>query len=43
VTKEERRRLAARRKLTRIKRTKVALIGTLAVMMPLLFFLATQR
>ena len=43
VTKEERRRLEARRKQARIKRTKAALIGTMVVVMPVLMFLITQR
>lgn len=43
MTKEERRRLEAQRRHNRIKRTKAALIGTVAVVMPLLFFLVTQR
>jgi hypothetical protein len=43
VTKEERRRLEARRRHRRIKRAKAALIGIVAIAMPVLFFLVTQR
>ena len=43
MTKEERRRMEARRRQVRIKLAKAAVIGTMAVVMPLLFFLVTQR
>ena len=43
VTKEERRRLETRRTQTRVRRAKAAVIGMLAVVMPLLLYLVTQR
>ncbi|MBX9897671.1 MAG: hypothetical protein K2Y17_07185 [Qipengyuania sp.] len=43
MTKEDRRRIEARRKRIRIRRAKGAFIGTVAIVMPLLFFLAVQR
>jgi hypothetical protein len=43
VTKEERRRLEAQRKRSRAKRAKVAIIGSLVVLVPALAFLLTHR